>query len=213
MQVPLEMTFRGLERTPHLEEKIRRRVEKLEKFHSRIVACRVAVEKPHEHPSSGNPYRVRIDVTVPPKHEIVVKKEPGDHDLNEELATVLNDAFDATERQLKEVKDRQSGEVKTHEENRAFVVRLFEDEGYGFLKTPEEREIYFHQNALAREQSWDRVTVGTQVRFVESEGEMGPQASTVQIIDKPGKREVGGEEEESEKPSQPPAGWRQEESE
>lgn len=207
MQVPLEMTFRGLDRTPHLEKKIRRRAEKLEKFHSRIVACRVAVEKPHEHPSSGSPWRVRIDVTVPPKHELVVRKEPGDHDLNDELDTVLNDAFDAVERRLKEVKDRQTGAVKTHEENRGFVIRLFEDEGYGFLKTPEDREIYFHRNALAADQRWDRVTVGTQVRFVESEGEMGPQASTVQIIDKPGKREAG--DEDSESPSHPPAGWRQ----
>ena len=208
MQIPLEMTFRGLEATPDLEAKIRRRVDKLERFHSRIVGCRVAVEKPHEHPSAGHPYRVRLSVTVPPQHEIIVRKEPGDHDFNEELATVLNDAFDAAERQLKEIKEKQSGHVKTHEENRAFVVRLFEDEGYGFLKTPArgdvgEREIYFHRNALASDQDWDRVSVGTQVRFTESMGEMGPQASTVQIVDKPGKRERTDDEDRIEAPM----GW------
>ena len=33
-----------------------------------------------------------------------------------------------------------------------------------------------------------RLEIGTGVRFVEERGEEGPQASTVQIVDKPGAR-------------------------
>jgi len=35
---------------------------------------------------------------------------------------------------------------------------------------------------------FDRLEIGTGVRFVEEPGEEGPQASTVQIVDKPGSR-------------------------
>ncbi len=36
---------------------------------------------------------------------------------------------------------------------------------------------------------WERLELGTQVRFAESMGETGPQASTVQVVDKPGASE------------------------
>ena len=36
--------------------------------------------------------------------------------------------------------------------------------------------------------AFERLAVGTEVRFDESEGDKGPQASTVQIVNKPGIR-------------------------
>lgn len=187
MEMPLELIFRGVKKTPDLEEDIRRRAERLNRFHSGIIGCHIAVEKPHEN-TTGNPYRVRINLTVPPGNDVVVDKEPGQHDKDAELQTVITDAFHAAERQLKDLKDRQSGEVKAHDVPHAFVVRLFRDEGYGFIKTEDDREIYFHQNSVVDRHEWEQMTVGTQVRFAESMGEMGPQASTVHIIDKPGVR-------------------------
>jgi cold shock CspA family protein len=115
----------------------------------------------------------------------------------------LGDAFQAMERQLKERAERQRMQVKQHDVEAAFVVRLFRDQDYGFLKTPEGREIYFHRAATVG-QDWERLELGTQVRFEESMGEMGPQATTVQIIDKPGHRVP---EHEPEAVDLPP-GWR-----
>lgn len=204
MQIPLELSFRDVQKTPDVEEMIRTKVDKLERYCDRITGSRVAVERPHKNVSSGNPFRVRIDLTVPPGHELVVTKEPLDNAPNDSLVTVVNSAFDAAERQLKELVDRQRGEVKTHVEPVAFVVRKFDDEGYGFLKTPDGREIYFHENSVAQD-DFERLAVGTQVRFEETMGEMGPQATTVQILDKPGERPMA--EREGDDEVAPPKSW------
>jgi cold shock CspA family protein len=74
------------------------------------------------------------------------------------------------------------------EAHRGLVVRLFMDQGYGFLRSADEEEIYFHRNSVLHD-DFPRLTVGTEVRYEPSVGEMGPQASTVQIVNKPGKRE------------------------
>jgi cold shock CspA family protein len=42
-------------------------------------------------------------------------------------------------------------------------------------------EVYFHRNSVLH-RGFDELAVGTEVRFVEEEGEQGPQASTVAVI-------------------------------
>lgn len=70
----------------------------------------------------------------------------------------------------------------------AIVTQIFPQEGYGFLRTvDEDREIYFHKNSVLHN-DFERLTVGTGVRYVEEEGEKRPQATTVQIVNKPGVR-------------------------
>ncbi len=187
MQKPLELTFRDVSKSPELEAKIRRKVVRLERFCDRITGCRVLVERAHKAHEAGGPrYRVRIDLTVPPGHEIVVTKDGQSPDVADELRTVLNRAFQAAERELKELVQRRRGQVKVHPEPRALVARLFPEEGYGFLRTPEGREVYFHKNAVLGD--FDRLAVGTEVRFAETMGEEGAQASSVRIVSKPGAR-------------------------
>jgi hypothetical protein len=52
---------------------------------------------------------------------------------------------------------------------------------------------------------FERIEIGTGVRFFATEGEKGLQASTVQIIDKPG-HSVGQAEESL---ITPPLGWKE----
>lgn len=202
MQIPLELQFQDAPKSPWIEDFVRRRVDKLERLCDYITRCRVSIERPNQHADTGNPFRVQIDLTIPPGHEVVVTKEPREGGAKEELRTVVASAFDAAERQVKEVVERQRRHVKTHAEPHAFVVRKFGGEGYGFLKTPDGREIYFHENAVVGH-DYERLEVGTQVRFEEAMGEMGPQATTVRIVDKPGHRASEAESEAAE----PPAGW------
>jgi cold shock CspA family protein len=200
MEAPLELSFRNVQKTAALEDLIRERAAKLEQFHSHTMSCRVAVERLHEHQKSGNPYRVRLAVRVPPGHDLVVDERPKKHSMHDTMERVLIDAFKAMERQLKKLSDRQHMEVKHHDVPIAFVVRFFKEQGYGFIKTPEEgREIYF-QRAATLHRDWERLAVGTQVRFEEVMGEKGPQATTVQIIDKPGQRIPDREPEATEVP-------------
>jgi len=58
---------------------------------------------------------------------------------------------------------------------------LFPKQDYGFLETPDGREIYFHRNSVLHP-GFDRLEIGTEVRFVEELGQEGPQASTVAIV-------------------------------
>jgi cold shock CspA family protein/ribosome-associated translation inhibitor RaiA len=186
MQVPLRLTFRHVNKTDAIEELIRKQAAKLERVCDHIVSCTIAVEKPQEHQRSGSPFRVRIDVTVPPEHELVVTREPGEGDLHEQLPTVIRDAFGAMRRQLKKLVDKQHGDVKSHpaQEVAGLVARVFREQGYGFLKSTDGREVYFHQNSLVNG-DFDRLEVGDGVQWHEQEGENGPQASTVRLVQKP----------------------------
>lgn len=188
MQVPLEISFKGIVNTTEIEDLIRARAAKLEQVCSYITRCRVAVEKRQEHQRTGNPYRVRIDVTVPPGHEMVVRREPTEGDMHDPLEVVLRRAFDAAVRQLRKLVSVQHGKVKTHPEQQATAVihRLFPEEGYGFLKTVDTQEdIYFHRNSVLHNQ-FDQLEVGMGVRYAAEVGEKGLQAATVQIVDTTG---------------------------
>lgn len=184
MQV-LEISFRGIPKTPYLEDLIRRKAAKLEQVNGHLMSCRVAVDRARQHPRAGNPVRVRIDLKVPPGHEFVVKREFKEGD--EELSAALREVFEAARRQLQEFDERLRGEVKVYPEaeRTAFVKVLFREKGFGFLQTPEGRDIYFHRHSVLHG-DFDRLEIGTGVRFEEEIGEKGPQATTVQIVDKPG---------------------------
>lgn len=204
MQVPLKLQFKDVDQTPDLERRIRSKVDRLERHCDYLISCRVLVERPHRHEQSGNPYRVRIEASVPPGHDIVVAKDPGDNDLSDSLVTVINNAFTAAERQIKELVERQRREVKTHDVPRALVVRINRKQGFGFVRTVDGRELYFHRNAFLNGE-FDHLEVGTEVRFEEEMGEDGPQATTVHVLGKPGARAATAFEPQA---AEPPRGWK-----
>ncbi len=123
---------------------------------------------------------MRLDVTVPGA-ELVVNQQ-----ADEDLSVAVRNAFDAMRRPLEEYARRQRGAVKTHEEPllQGRVSRLVPQEGYGFVKTPDGREIYFHRHSVLAP-GFEQVEIGMEVRFAEEEGEKGPQASTIHIVRAP----------------------------
>jgi ribosome-associated translation inhibitor RaiA len=127
VQVPLKITFRNVPKTSDIERLINKQAAKLERVCNYIVSCRLVVEKPQQHQKSGNPFRVRLDITVPPEHELVVIRESSEGELHERLPTVLRRAFDAMRRQVERLTQKQRKEVKSHPEQEAagFVNRLF----------------------------------------------------------------------------------------
>lgn len=189
MEVPLEISCRDFQKTEAIDQLVQAEVAKLERICDYIISCRVTLEQPNQHHLNGNPFRVRVEVTVPHNHELVVKEEATITDLHVECGAVIRDAFDAAERRLKKLVEQQHGQVKSHPTNdvTGFVSKLFPEEGYGFLESLDGRDVYFHSNSVLHN-DFDRLEVGTGVRFVEESGDDGPQASTVQIVDKPEKR-------------------------
>ena len=194
MQVPVEKSFRGLTgaEVEAAHKLIDEQVAKIDSIASDAISCRIAVSRPQEHQRSGSAYRARIRLTLSPHKELVVTKEPGDNDSRADVRAVLHSAFDALHRQLVTARQKRRNHEPVTREPVGFVVRLFRESGYGFIKTPDGEEIYFHRNSVAHH-DFDRIRIGTQVRYVAVIGDDGLQASTVDIIDKPGdRREEGG---------------------
>ena len=110
MQLPLDISYRGVEKSDQLDALIRDKASRLDRFCDHISRCDVVVEQPNHAQHSGNPFRVRIDVTVPPGHELVADERQNAHEMHEPLSKVINDAFKAMERQLKTLVEKQRRE-------------------------------------------------------------------------------------------------------
>lgn len=182
MKVPLQIAFHGVPSSPRIEELVRERASKLDRFCDHLSSCRVTVEKPHRSRGTAEHWQVRIDMTVPPSHELVVRRESTEQTARDGLYGVVVDAFDAARRRLEKLNARQRGDVKAHptQEVGGIVRRLFED--HGFLRTMDGRDVYFHQNAVVSGR-FDELGIGMGVAFEEEEGDEGPQATSVRIID------------------------------
>lgn len=116
MQIPLQITFHGVDHSDAVEARVREKVGKLESLYDRITSCRLVIESHHRNTSNlhhkGEPFHIRIDVTVPGT-ELVVKRDPKDVHQNEDIYVALREAFDSMERQLKDYASRQRGEQKS----------------------------------------------------------------------------------------------------
>jgi ribosomal subunit interface protein len=175
MKLPLEISARDVRINDQTEELIRDKASKLDRFYDQIIGCRVKVDMPHRSQRSGIMYNVRIDITVP-GGELIVKREP-----DEDLHAAILSSFETAQRRVKEYAERQRGDVKTHfEKPTARVVRIFPEQGYGFLVTPEGREVYFHKNAVL-DGKFQVLGIGMEVTFIERSGDKGAQASSVSV--------------------------------
>jgi ribosomal subunit interface protein len=175
MRLTPQVTLKDIPHSEAVEAKIREKVTKLERFHSRIMGCRVAVESPQRRQHQGKLYTVRIDITVPGEEIVINRME------NEDLYVAIRDAFDAANRKLEEQERRQRGDVKAHvEPPRGRVAKIYPDKDHGFIETNDGREIYFHRNSLI-DLDFDRLKEGAEVVFLEEQGEKGPQAFRVAV--------------------------------
>ena len=175
MKTPLQITFRDIERSDVLEANIREKAEKLETFFEPIMSCRVVVEMPHQHKQQGKFFNVRIDIGVPGS-EIVVNR-----DRHEDVYVALRDGFDAATRQLKGYARRLRGETKVHDEEFVGeVVRLYPDEGYGFIQRADGDELYFNADNLVNT-TLKQLNEGDAVQFIEDLSAARPQAKRVSV--------------------------------
>lgn len=173
MKLPLKIVARNVSLSEAAESDIREKAAKLDTIYDQIMGCRVRVEAPHRHHRKGVRFNVRIDLTVPGS-EIVIRRIE-----DEDLYVAIRDAFDTARRSLEDHTRRLRGEVKAHEGPPVGrVAKVFPERGFGFLESSDGREIYFHRNSVLNN-GFDRLEVGTEVRFAEEEGDKGPQASSV----------------------------------
>jgi cold shock CspA family protein/ribosome-associated translation inhibitor RaiA len=176
MQTPIQIVARGFTLNTWWRDKILRKAEKLMEFCGWVTHCRVVAELRHKHSHKARLYNVRIDIAIP-RRLLVINREP-----EPTLNAAIDMAFDAAERRLEERVRLSRNYVKTHAPPaEARVVELYPDAGYGFLETPDERWIYFHENSVLKG-LFRRLTHGSLVHFVEEQGDKGPQARTVAVV-------------------------------
>lgn len=113
MQVPLEIVFHNVDRSPAVEAAVRERADKLEQFADNITSCRVTVEAPHKNHQHGNLYTVRVDLRFPGGEAIANRSPSADHS-HEDVYVAVRDAFRAARRQLQDRQRIRRGDVKVH---------------------------------------------------------------------------------------------------
>lgn len=182
MQLPLQVTFRHMEHSDALEAKIRERAARLGKIYDRVMRCRVVVEQYSHRHRQGNLFRVRVDLAVP-GGEIVASRAHSDRHEYEDAYVASRDAFDAVERALEDFARRQRGEVKVHvAPPQGYVREIFPERDFGIIATDDGREVHFHRHAVV--EGFEKLDVGSEVRFAEQMDENGPWASTVHVTGK-----------------------------
>ena len=187
MHKPLQIAFRNMESSEFLERLVREKVERLERFNPSIIGCRVVLEVPHRSPDSGKvPLGIAVEVEIPGRPLVVAKGEEDRREMKGDVTRVVNRTFEAIERQLSELQDMQDGVVKQHGATgeSGVVVRLFPEQSYGFVEVKGSPDLYFTRNAVVGG-VFDALRIGTLVLVTRAttEGPMGPQASSVRLLD------------------------------
>ncbi|HUI19882.1 MAG TPA: HPF/RaiA family ribosome-associated protein [Methylocella sp.] len=184
MQVPLAITFENSEPSEAIRSEVEKHARRLEKFNDRITSCKVAIIAPPTRHRTGGLFKIDIRIAMPEHKDIIVTRSHGDVPEHEHIAVAIKDAFAAAQRQIEDAVREMRGQVKPHEaEDHGRVSKFVAGDDYGFIETADGREIYFHRNSVL-DGAFDRLSVGSEVRFIEEMGEKGPQASTVREVGK-----------------------------
>lgn len=181
MNIPLQITFSNMTPSDAVRARIEELAARLDRFHERIMSCRVVVRAPNRRQRSGKLYHVSIDLKLPGR-EIAINRDPPQDQSHQDIYVAIRDAFDALVRRIEDVSREQRGEIKTHTaQPSGAVVRIFPEENYGFLEDPEAGEVYFHANSVANK-GFGKLKVGSKVRYQAELGDKGLQASIVKPI-------------------------------
>lgn len=113
MKLPLELTFRGFEKSDFLEDAVKNRCNKLERLDNGRTHCHVILNSPHQHQNKGRQFEVHIEVRVPGA-QLAVTRKTTKKGIQEGLYPVISDAFAAMERQLTKWRDKRHLDVKAH---------------------------------------------------------------------------------------------------
>jgi ribosomal subunit interface protein len=181
MDIPLEIAFHNVRPSEAIEQRVRERVARMQRYFAHVNSCRVVFEMPHRSPQNPLEYHVRIETRVPDK-EFVVSRDPGDRGAHFDPFIAVRDAFDAMDRQLEAHSQKVRKETKVHPAPlQGRVLRLFPE--HGFVATNDGREVYFHRNSLV-EGDFEALAEGDVLELTLAHGEspMGEQASTVRPI-------------------------------
>jgi cold shock CspA family protein/ribosome-associated translation inhibitor RaiA len=184
MQTPVDIAFRQCQPSEEIRSEIAQQAQRLEKFSPRITSCHVVVNGPQTRHRNGESFHVQLRIAMPGHKDVVVDRRHGDAPERERPRVAIRQAFAAAVRQIEEAQREMRGQVKEHPvEGHGRVAKFLAGGDCGFIETSDGRDVYFHRNAVLNG-AFNRLGVGSEVRFVEEEGEKSAQASTVRLVGK-----------------------------
>jgi ribosome-associated translation inhibitor RaiA len=184
MQKPLQITFKNVDKSEHLEAFIRERVEKLDHVYSRLIGCRVVLEAPARSNTAKQTLAIAIELDVPGKPKIVAKRQDERRDAKGDNMKLITQAFDAAQRQLEDLTRVTSRDVKQHESagETGCIMQVEQLEDHGFVELAQGESLYFSRGAVI-DNRFDDLKPGMMVHVTRAsrDGTMGPQASSIRL--------------------------------
>ncbi|MBB5348964.1 HPF/RaiA family ribosome-associated protein [Desulfoprunum benzoelyticum] len=171
----LKIEARNVELRKSWQDKIEEEKEKIVRLYANYVLhLRASIEATTHHKEGG--FEIKLIATVPNDTVVVVRR-------GESVRPLLIEAFDVLTGNLKEILRKKRKTVKQSEadfegEKVGIIRKISPHESYGFITASDEREIYFHENAL-KNIAMEALSEGDSVVFGETIGDKGPQASWV----------------------------------
>ncbi|MBM9518360.1 HPF/RaiA family ribosome-associated protein [Desulforhopalus vacuolatus] len=172
----LKVEARNVEMRQGWQDRIENEKEKLLRHYPDVLHLRVTIE------ATGhveNDFKVKLVAGVPGDTVVVTRSA-------ENVRAALTESFDVLTLNLKEMQRKKRTVKKQSAEaggdSTGMIKKLSPVESYGFIVTPDDREIYFHKNAL-KNVAMDTLRKGDSVLFGESTGDKGPQASWVRLAE------------------------------
>ena len=183
METDPQIVFEHMDPSDALRQRVLQELAGLEQIFDRIISARVSMSAPPREHKKGYLYRTNIHLVLPGGREVAVSNNPQSSRVEHDLYTSVQDAFEVARRQLQDEVRQMEGKVKTHVggvEQIGQVVRLFPEDGYGFIVTPAGHEVFFSRKKV-RHSAFGDMQIGTRVYFEEELGDQGPVATTVRI--------------------------------
>ncbi len=172
----LKIETRNVELRKSWQDKIEEEKNKLVRHYAgQVLHLRVAIEGTAHHKEGG--FEIKLVASIPNDTVVVARKGEG-------VRPLLTEAFDVLALQLKEKSRKKRKNIKAPaggEPDKVGVIqKLSPFESYGFITSVDDREIYFHENAL-KNVSMEELKEGDGVFYGETVGDKGPQASWVRL--------------------------------
>jgi ribosome-associated translation inhibitor RaiA len=183
MEVPVDVDFENVAQSDDLKGLIHQNVAGLSKIYDQIIGCYVRVEQ-ERHAKMPVPYRVRVELTIPPGHGLGATEQATSQDEKNTLPELIHKAFDQTKQRLQDRLKHHPPQHLSGKTMMGVITKLMPTGAYGYLRTRENQEIYFQASNVLGDR-YNDLTVGTIVRFFMFEGIEGWQASAIHILKRP----------------------------
>lgn len=113
---PIDITFKHLEPSQSLKNRILQEASKLEKLHNDIISAKVVVSLPHRSHNQGKIFHVSLTVLVSGK-TLVVNHTPEKNHALEDAQVAIRDTFRAMEHELSKFINRRRERARKRQNN------------------------------------------------------------------------------------------------